>query len=139
LLEVGRFLEAHGSQAEVLGRVVNLKVCRGWRGGARRWARWPLVRLDRFLEPARERGIDDFVLVEEDGEATGRVLPRRAVACGLRVESKRSSGPDAAPAAPRLLKAIEDSDLEVRRTAIEALGKIGPAARVAALEVGPRR
>jgi hypothetical protein len=86
--DVGRFLEVHGSQAEVLGRVVNLKVYRGWRGGACRWTRFPVGRLGWFLERAREGGIECIVLVGEDGEGGERVLPRRAVACGLRVEDR---------------------------------------------------
>ncbi len=86
LIEVGRFLEVHGREAEALGRLLSLKVYRGRRGGVWRWTRFPVERLGWFLDRAGEAGIENIVLVWEDGDAAGRVLPRRAVACGVREE-----------------------------------------------------
>jgi hypothetical protein len=85
-LEVGRFLEVHGSQAAALGGLLNLKVHRGRRGGGCRWTRFPLERLGWFLERAREAGIEKLVLAGEESAGLGRVLPRRAVACGVRAD-----------------------------------------------------
>ncbi len=84
LLEVGRFLEVHGRGAEALGRLVHLKVCRGGRGGACRWTRFPIERLGWFFGRAWEAGIEAVVLVGEECEGFGLVLHRRAVACGVR-------------------------------------------------------
>ena len=84
LLEVGRFLEVHGHHAETLARAAKLKLHRGRRGGAFRWTRFPPARLGWILERAREAGIGSLVLVGEEGPGMGPVLPRRAVALGVR-------------------------------------------------------
>jgi hypothetical protein len=83
-LEVGRFLEVHGPQAEALGELLSLRVYRGRRGGACRWTRFPVSRLGWFLERASEACIENIVLAGEDGDGPGRILPRRAIACGIR-------------------------------------------------------
>jgi RNA-directed DNA polymerase len=85
-LEVGRFLEVHGAWAEVIGRAVRLKVYRGRRVGTCRWTRFPRERLAWFLERGWEAGIEKVVLVGQDDTGTGRVLPRRTVALGVRAE-----------------------------------------------------
>jgi hypothetical protein len=86
LIEVGRFFEVHGPEAEALGRLVRLKVYRVRRGGACRWTRFPVGPLRWFLDRAWPSGIENIVVVREDGDGLGRVLPRRAVACGARAD-----------------------------------------------------
>jgi hypothetical protein len=44
----------------------------------------PRERLGWFFERAWEAGIERIVLVGEDGDGAARILPRRAVACGIR-------------------------------------------------------
>ena len=58
------------------------------RRAARRWTRFPLERLGWFLERAWEARIETIVLVGEDSEGPGMVLPRRAVACGVRADER---------------------------------------------------
>ena len=84
VIEVGRFLEVHGREAETLGRATKLKIHRGRRGGAFGWTRFPPARLGWILERAGEAGIESIVLAQESGSGIGPVLPRRAAACGVR-------------------------------------------------------
>jgi retron-type reverse transcriptase len=81
-LQVGRFLEVHGPQAVVLGRLARLKVHRGRRGGASRWTRLPVERLEWLLERASAALVPSVVLAGEGPAGLGSILPRRAVAWG---------------------------------------------------------
>jgi hypothetical protein len=81
-IQVGRFLEVHGAGAERLGELLRLKVLRSRRGGTCRWTRFPVEKLDWFLERAAGASIESIVMAGESADGVGRVLPRRAVACG---------------------------------------------------------
>ncbi|MEK9146197.1 MAG: hypothetical protein AAB339_11360, partial [Elusimicrobiota bacterium] len=85
-------LEVHGRDAVALGRRLGLKVYRGRRGGACRWTRFPVERLGWFLDRAQKAEMENIVLAGEDSETAGRVLARRAVACGARAEMPAASG-----------------------------------------------
>lgn len=82
-IEVGRFLEFHGPQADLVYRLLGLKIFEGRRGGFDHWSRLPRDRCAMLLDAARQAGVKYVVMVcQEEPLAPGDVYQRRAVAVG---------------------------------------------------------
>ena len=83
-VQVGKFWEFYGQDAERVAKAAGLKLYRYRWGRLGPWTRVPCGRLQWVLEALRQAGVEEVVVVTEEDGACGRIVNRRATAIGTR-------------------------------------------------------